>query len=207
MTHHLQSPKVEKFQNSIYYDSYFSDTPLADYFTAFYNGYNLQDYAFGEECFDNYYLFMDVIHEYNLNLTRAYGWEDPFLLSWDMIGNEFDDFGFYCFQLSWDIKGVYEKKADNFVDVGDIYLSFLFNLLSNSIHIKTASENMVEGYDIHDTAGFVENLARIVRIVADFNSYQSVGASFEGYLLATKSETKRIAEGRAPETNSIYERS
>ena len=35
---------------NIYDEEYFSKTVMADYFEAFYEGYNMQDYAFAEEC-------------------------------------------------------------------------------------------------------------------------------------------------------------
>ena len=37
---------------------------------------------------------------------------------------------------------VYEAKISSFIDFGDVYLSFIFNLLANSISIKNASQNI-----------------------------------------------------------------
>ena len=35
---------------NIYFEQYFSESVMSDYFEAFYEGYNMQDYAFAEEC-------------------------------------------------------------------------------------------------------------------------------------------------------------
>lgn len=120
---------------------------------------------------------MDEIHEFHLNMTRRFSWVDPYFLVGSIFGNEFNDSWFYCYQFYNDVKTVYVTKAENFVDAGDIYLSLLFNLLANSLHIKNASENMIEALDLYDTEAFIYNLASICRIVADFDSYQTAGAS------------------------------
>jgi len=39
-----------------------------------------------------------------------------------------------------DIYMVYKQKIENFVDFGDVYMSFIFNLLSNSLQIKISAE-------------------------------------------------------------------
>ena len=48
-----QQPRVTLFQGNIYYDEYYSDSAGYLYAEAFYRGYNMQDYAFAEECFDS----------------------------------------------------------------------------------------------------------------------------------------------------------
>jgi hypothetical protein len=35
--------------------------------------------------------------------------------------------------MIYDIVMVYTEKVENFVDFGDVYMSFIFNLLSNSL--------------------------------------------------------------------------
>lgn len=111
-------------------------------------------------------------------MTRRWDWVDPYFLTFDVFGNELNDSWFNCYQYAMDLKAVYQAKAENFVDFGDVYLSFIFNLLANSLQIKTSAENMVDANDLHDTVTFVENLGKVIRIVLDFNSYQNVGSSF-----------------------------
>ena len=48
--HVKKTPKVREFMKNIYSEQYWSDSVMNDYFVAFYDGYNMQDYAFAEEC-------------------------------------------------------------------------------------------------------------------------------------------------------------
>lgn len=70
-----------------------------------------------------------------------------------------------------DIKQVYVTKVENFVDFGDVYLSFIFNLLANSLQIKSSVEKMIKFNKVYDTGGEMKELGTILRIVADFDSY------------------------------------
>ena len=72
-----------------------------------------------------------------------------------------------------DIKQVYITKVENFVDFGDVYLSFIFNLLANSLQIKSSVEKMIKFNKVYDTGGEMKELGVILRIVADFDSYQT----------------------------------
>lgn len=72
-----------------------------------------------------------------------------------------------------DIKQVYITKVENFVDFGDVYLSFIFNLLANSLQIKSSVEKMIKFNKVYDTGGEMKELGIILRIVADFDSYQT----------------------------------
>ena len=51
------------------------------------------------------------------------------------------------------MESFYEKKK-NFVDLPDLYLSFIFNLLGNSFQLKTALESMVTASSTHDMVTF-----------------------------------------------------
>jgi len=44
---------------NIYNEQYWSESVMSDYFEAFYEGYNMQDYAFAEECQESGNLLMD----------------------------------------------------------------------------------------------------------------------------------------------------
>lgn len=92
-------------------------------------------------------------------MTRRFSWVDPYFLTGKIIGNEFNDAWFYCYQFSNDVKQYYVTKFENFVDAGDLYLSLLFNLLANSLQIKNASENMIDALAVYDTATFISNVA------------------------------------------------
>jgi hypothetical protein len=122
-------------------------------------------------------LFLDSIHDYYLNMTRKRSWNEPYFLTFNIIGNQFNNDWFYCYQMFHDIALVYKQKFANFVDFGDVYMSFIFNLLSNSLQIKVSAEAMVNATAQHDTVTFVRNAAKIARVTLDFSSYQSTGSA------------------------------
>ena len=150
---------------------FYSQSAVYDYVKAFFTGYNFQDYSFAQECLDDTTLFMDQLHNFHLNMTRRRDWSDPYFLTFQILGNQFNDAWFFCYQMGNDIYNVYDTKVQNFVDFGDVYLSFIFNLLSNSLQIKNSAEAMVTAVKIHDTVTLMTNVAKICRIIADFDSY------------------------------------
>lgn len=76
-----------------------------------------------------------------------------------------------------DFTETYKTKWENFNDFGDIYLSFIFNMLSNSLNIKSQTENMIEAYEIHATETFVQALSSVLRSILDFDSYSAVSSA------------------------------
>jgi len=134
-------PRVEKFASNIYYDEFWTESVYNDYFKAFWEGYRMTSYQQASECEEEFGNFMNVIHEFNLNMTRrrlggVEQWLDPYRLVFHTMGNSFNEFWYNCFRWGYDVYDSYKTKFDNFVDFGDIYLSFIFNMLANSISIK-----------------------------------------------------------------------
>ena len=205
-----KSPKVGEFQKNIYNEEYFSETVMSDYFDAFYDGYSMQLYSFAEDCQEHGRDLMDQLYEFNLNMTRRRSPLDPYYLITHTIGEELNDSWFYCYQFGHDIYTEYATKAENFVDFGDVYLSFIFNLLSNSLNIKSSTEKMIDARKTYDTELFIENLAKILRITFDFDSYQTVAGSiktlvtkpedfFSSYVPTMPGPTKRERENKRRE--------
>jgi hypothetical protein len=52
-------------------------------------------------------------------------------------------------------------------------------MLSNSLNIKSQTENMITSYDANDTVTFTQSLGSIMRSILDFDSYTSVAGSNE----------------------------
>lgn len=120
--------------------------------------------------------FLDSFHTFSQNITDTLKAEQEigqYLLISKILGVEFNDSWFFCYQFSMDIKQVYITKVENFVDFGDVYLSFIFNLLANSLQIKSSVEKMIKFNKLYDTGGEMKELGVILRIVADFDSYQT----------------------------------
>ena len=142
----------------------------------------MTSYQMAPECEADFSAFMDVFHEFHLNMTRRRTddpierWYDPYRLIVNTIGEQFNEFWYNCFRFGYDVYDTYATKFDNFVDFGDIYLSFIFNMLANSVTIREDVEGMIEAFDTHDTESFVRDLGSILRAILEFESYQAAGS-------------------------------
>lgn len=161
----------------IYNDIYFKDSALYDYIDSFYTGYSLDSYQYASECKANMTSFLDSLHDFKINVTATANAEgdttkwNQYLMVMGILGYEFNDAWFYCYQFGKDVGSEYKTKGENFVDFGDFYLSFIFNLLSNSLQIKVATEKMITAVDSYDTSTMCFNMGVIARIMFDFDSY------------------------------------
>lgn len=185
-----EHPRLQKFQQNIYYDQYYNESAVYEYVVAFYTGYSMQDYAFADECLQYSTESLDRLYEFNLNMTRRFSWNEPFFLVTNSAGGPVNDGWFYCYQYYSDFKLVYKTKYDNFVDFGDMYLSFIFNLLGNSLQIKQQTEDMIEASQRHDTVTYFQSFGSLLRMVMDFNSYKTAGQSLLHY--ATNAAKKDV---------------
>ncbi len=70
---------------------------------------------------------------------------------------------------------MYYTKFENFVDFGDIYLSFIFNLLGNSLQLRKKTKDMITASARHNDVLFYGALGSTIRMTVDFNSYKTVG--------------------------------
>ena len=97
---------------------------------------------------------MDAFHDwyktatYQRNITEL--WDFFFLTA----GTSFNDAWYYCFLYQNDFLDDYGTKLASFNDFGEIYLSLIFNLLQNSLNIKSQTENMIAAYELHNTKEF-----------------------------------------------------
>lgn len=174
-------PIVGKFAGDIYKDEYFTDSVYFDYISAFWQGYNMQIYLYANECLEEGGKFMDAFHEWSLISTRRKKEVELWDLFFIVLGTDFNESWYRCFLFYDDFTTTYLKKWAEFNDFGDIYLSFIFNMLSNSLNIKSQTENMIGSYAEHDTVVFTRSLASILKSVVDFDSYTSVAGSNSDY--------------------------
>ncbi len=142
----------------------------------------MTSYQMAPECEADFAIFMDTFHNFHLNMTRRRSdnkienWYDPYRLIAYTIGNSFNDFWYNCFRFGYDVYDSYATRFDNFVDFGDIYLSFIFNMLANAVEIRADVEIMIESFNTHETENFVRGLASILRAILEFESYQTAGS-------------------------------
>lgn len=137
----------------------------------------MQIYLYATECLTESGAFFDSFHEWSLVSTRRRKGTELWDLFFTVAGTDFNESWYRCFLFYDDITTTYLKKWSEFNDFGDIYLSFIFNMLSNSLNIKSQTENMIGAYAEHDTVVFVRSLASIMKSVIDFDSYTSVAGS------------------------------
>jgi len=93
------------------------------------------------------------------------------------LGSPVNDAWFYCYQWFNNFYDVYEKKYNNFVDFGDLYLSFIFNMLGNSLQLRKKIKDMISSNERHNDVIFYQSAGNLLRMIVDFNSYKTVGAS------------------------------
>lgn len=170
-------PRVRKFAGNIYDDEYFSKSVYYDNLSAFWTGYNMQSYLYAGDCLTKSTEFMDSFHTWKLTAVRYKSKIELSDLFFTVAGQSGNDAWYNCYLFYYDFSMAYEKKFEKFNDFGDIYLSFIFNMLQNSLSIKKQTENMITAYGKHDTVSFTRSLGSILRSILDFNLYKTTAGS------------------------------
>jgi hypothetical protein len=63
-----------------------------------------------------------------------------------------------------------QTRLSQFADFSDVYTSFLFNLLSESLKVKTLAQNMQTAQTDKDWVNFYKYLATLIRTIFSFES-------------------------------------
>ena len=87
-----------------------------------------------------------------------------------VISTEIADTYYYCYLFSASVESVVNKRLDTFVDFSDLYTSFLFNMLSNSLQIKTIATNINTYSDASKWPELSGEVSKLIRIMLDFES-------------------------------------
>ena len=156
----------------------------------------MQLYLYATECLEESGAFMDSLHTWSNTSTRRRKNTELWDLFFITTGTSFNESWYRCFLFYDDITTTYLKKWSEFNDFGDVYLSFIFNMLANSLNIKTQTENMIGAYQEHDTVVFVRSLGSLMKSVIDFDSYQSISSSNEEPVTSTEfwGYTKKVTK-------------
>lgn len=168
---------MKNFAGNIYNDEYYTDSVYYSYVSAFWQGYNMQLYNYATECLEEHGNFLNSLHDWSLTSTRRRSGTELWDLFFIVAGTSFNEAWYKCFLFWDDLSDTYLTKWEEFNDFGDVYLSFIFNMLSKSLIIKTQTESMIDSYSVHDTEVFVRSLAAVLKSVIDFDSYTSVSGS------------------------------
>lgn len=98
---------------------------------------------------------MNIFHSWYLTATRYRYKTELWDLFWLTTGTSANDAWYNCYLFYYDFYGTYKRKYESFTDFGDIYLSFIFNMLENVLNLRSQTINMIDSYAKHDTEKFV----------------------------------------------------
>jgi len=61
----------------------------------------------------------------------------------------------------------YSKQRDQFKDTTDLFTSFVFNLMSNSIPIKRLTEDLIKYSRANDNVSYARTLGLLFKVIID----------------------------------------
>ena len=82
---------------NIYWQVFYNSSALNLDVNAFYTGFGMSDYAFGDECLQFGTSKLSQLYAYNLNMTQRFSLADPFFAITYTIGSPTNDAWFYCY--------------------------------------------------------------------------------------------------------------
>ena len=81
----------------------------------------------------------------------------------------------HCTLFAGKLQEKYVDQKNEFVDLTDLYTSFLLNLLSVSYDVRTALEEVLTYWDAADYSSYARTLGSIIRSVTNFDSLATGG--------------------------------
>ena len=87
-----------------------------------------------------------------------------------VFATEFSDSYYNCYLFSASVEKVVTTRLNTFSDFADLYTSFLCNLLSNSLQIKTITTNIQTYSNSGSYSDLYGEFAKLFRIMLDFES-------------------------------------
>ena len=92
-----------------------------------------------------------------------------------VVGTEGANSFYYCYLFGKSAYSVATTRMQTFADLTDFYTSFLFNLLSQSLSIKTIANNINTYSTNGDYVDLAGQIATLFRIIIDFQSSNAAG--------------------------------
>lgn len=154
-------------------DQEFSTTVFFQYYDGITTSLKLTTYYsnFSKCSTDGIEALADSVYDYNVikiaDPTYEHKWFEKIA---DIIATEFSDFYYYCSLTVYQVEEYNQEKWGEFVGINDIYTSFLFNLLEESISIRNTAEDLEQYENDKDWPNFASELATLVYLVLDFES-------------------------------------
>lgn len=130
---------------NIYSDKPFTGTIYNVYLRAFQSGLKLSSYYDkSTECVSFTQALLDDIFYLHQNITSPTneGWQAVMFNVSYIIGRNYANTFLNCYLFGKSVKDYTQKRISRFVDINDVFLSFTFNLLSQSLQIRAYSTNL-----------------------------------------------------------------
>ena len=86
----------------------------------------------------------------------------------------------------------YWVKKSAFITFSDFYLSFIFNLLGNSLQLRSYITSMISAWASYDSVTFFQDLGAVMQIMYSTVSYKTAASSLMGYMVYASQESNEI---------------
>ena len=128
--------------NNIYWSNPFTSTEYWTYIKAFQTGFRLNTFSYSSQCVTSASLLLNDVFYYqrNLSLTPSKN-KHAYNISL-IISGDFANSFLNCYLFETSFVSFWEQRISSFAGFTDFYTSFLFNLLSNSLLIRTLTTGM-----------------------------------------------------------------
>jgi hypothetical protein len=113
----------------------FSDSKWDDYLEALQSGFKLSTYFdYSAECIDSTTeLLDDLFLLYTNRTTDGATWYEQMFFMGYSTSEHFGPYVYNCYLFWADVKDYIKTRKETFIDFSDVYTSFLFNLLAESL--------------------------------------------------------------------------
>eukprot|EP00347_Sterkiella_histriomuscorum_P006356 403353073 len=177
----INSPKVQQAVTSnIITEAPFTSTDYYKYAVAVQTGLALK-WTSSAVCFQSTYNFLNDLfytHQnytgYTLNsVTKTNGDRQIPLVTFNVsqvISKNFASSFYNCYTML--TNGISQTQIwfNSFVDFSDVYTAFLFNLLAQSLKLRSLATNLQTAQDAGDWANFWKSVASLINIAFNFES-------------------------------------
>ncbi len=150
----------------------YSDSTYASYIATIIENLKLSSYySYSTECLETYLpKTLDDLYYMNVNFTANTGWEQFMFNVSDFLADDINFLILNCYRFTVSAETVNVQKWNAFDGFEDIYTSFLFNMLAQSVSIKTYAENMITYNNAQNWVSFSGEVAKVVRVLTEFES-------------------------------------
>lgn len=155
----------------------FTSTPYYDFFDAFLIGLKLETFFKGSEaCIIDIVYFVDDMFYLRNNITdfNPRHWEAPFMNLTKALAGNFSSAIVDCQVMGANVITYSSDKFKSFnSDIGFFILSFLFNLMGNSLTFKSILDEITLDIANYYYADIFTQYGRLIRTIFDFSAMET----------------------------------